>query len=71
MRNDLYPFSVTPRDLAPRERAAQTLAAPSKGMVFGHAAAPPMPDSAALVPPSRQQIPAANPPIVGGEAAPG
>ena len=71
MRNDLYPFSVTPRDLAPRARAAQTLEASSKGIVFGRPAAPPMADPAALIPASREQIPPANPLIVGGEAAPG
>ena len=70
MRKDLYPFSVTPCDLAPRARAAQTLAAPSKGIVFGRAAAPPMPDAAALIPPLHEQVPPANPRIVGGEAAP-
>jgi hypothetical protein len=70
MRNDLYPFSVTPRDLAPRDRAVQTLAAPSKGIVFGRAA-PSVHDATALIPSSRQQIPPASPPTVGGETAPG
>lgn len=54
MRKDLYPFSVTPCDAAPRARAMRMFTATSKGLVFVRAAAP-VREPEAVVAPSRGQ----------------
>jgi hypothetical protein len=53
MRKDLYPFSIIPRDAAPRARSTQTFSATTEGVAFDHAAPPALVGEAGI-PPAQQ-----------------